>query len=101
MRLWYLVAARLRSRVRRRQRHDELDEELRLHLAQEIEQHVARDSRPKRRGAEPSSTSEPSSARRKSVATPGAFGSSTSSAAISGTRADGSRGTGSSPCSRW
>ena len=42
MRVWYLIVAQARSLVLRRRRQDELDEELRLHLEQEIAQHVAR-----------------------------------------------------------
>ena len=42
MRFWYLLVARVRSLVLRRRRQHELDEELRLHLEQEIAQHVAR-----------------------------------------------------------
>lgn len=42
MRLWNLVVAQVRSLVLRTRRQDELDEELRLHLEQEIAQQVAR-----------------------------------------------------------
>ena len=42
MRFWYLVVAQVRSLVFRHRRQDELDEELRLHLEQEIAQYVAR-----------------------------------------------------------
>ncbi len=42
MRLWNLVVAQMRSLVLRTRRQDELDEELRLHLEQEIAQHVVR-----------------------------------------------------------
>lgn len=42
MRLWNVVVAQLRSLVFRNRRQDELDEELRLHLDQEIAQYVAR-----------------------------------------------------------
>jgi predicted permease len=42
MRLWYLIVAQCRSFVLRRRRQDELDEELRLHLEQEIALRVAR-----------------------------------------------------------
>ncbi len=47
MRFWYLVVAQVKSLLLRRRRQDELDEELRLHLAQEIEQRVARGMSPK------------------------------------------------------
>jgi predicted permease len=42
VRRWNLVVAQVRSLVVRRRRQRELDEELRLHLEQEVAQHVAR-----------------------------------------------------------
>jgi predicted permease len=41
MRLWYLVAARLRAVIHRRRVEDDLAEELRLHVEREIERRVA------------------------------------------------------------
>ncbi len=46
MRLWYLVVTQVKSLVLRRRRQDELDEELRLHLEQEIALRVARGMSP-------------------------------------------------------
>jgi predicted permease len=46
MRLWNLVVAQVRSLVLRRRCQDELDEELQLHLDQEIAQHIARGMSP-------------------------------------------------------
>ena len=46
MRFLYLVVAQLRSLVLRRRRQDELDEEIRLHLEQDVAQYVARGMSP-------------------------------------------------------
>ena len=46
MRVWYLVVTQVTSLLLRRRRQDELDEELRLHLDQEVAQHIARGMSP-------------------------------------------------------
>ena len=47
MRFWYRIVAQVKSLVLRDRRQDELDEELRLHLEQDIAQRVARGMSPR------------------------------------------------------